>query len=67
MIAYGFIVEWLGYPVSTLLLMLFLFKAIEPQKWSTALVGAFLSSGVTYVLFKILLEVQLPRGIFGLG
>ncbi len=65
--AYIFLLEPLGYLLSTLLLMIYLFKGIEPQKWWVAMVGAVLSSTVTYVLFKIILQVQLPQGIFSLG
>jgi putative tricarboxylic transport membrane protein len=64
---YTFLIEPLGYLLSTLLLMVYLFKGIEPQKWWVALVGAILASSVTYLLFKVFLQVQLPRGIFGLG
>ena len=65
--AYTFLVEPLGYLVTTLLLMTFLFRGIEPQKWWVALTGAILSSAVTYILFRILLQVQLPRGVFSFG
>jgi len=65
--AYAFLLEPLGYLIATLALMIYLFKGIEPQKWRVAITGAVLSSGVTYILFKTLLQIQLPRGIFNLG
>jgi len=65
--AYIFVLEPVGYLLTTLVLMAFLFKGIEPQKWWVALAGAVLSSAVTYILFRILLQVQLPRGIFSFG
>ncbi len=64
---YIFLLEPVGYLLTTLVLMAFLFRAIEPQKWWVALTGAVLSSAVTYILFRILLQVQLPRGIFSFG
>ncbi len=67
LLAYTFLMEPLGYLASTLLLMLYLFKGIEPQKWGVAVLGAVLSSGVTYLLFKTLLQIQLPGGIFTVG
>jgi hypothetical protein len=67
LILYTFMLEPLGYLIATLLLMIYLFKGIEPQKWWVAITGAILSAGVTYVLFKTLLQIQLPRGIFNLG
>jgi putative tricarboxylic transport membrane protein len=65
--AYTFLLEPVGYLLTTLVLMAFLFKGIEPQKWWVAVMGAVLSSAVTYILFRILLQVQLPRGIFSFG
>jgi len=65
--AYIFLVEPLGNLIATLLLMGFLFKGIEPQRWRVALLGAVLSSSETYILFKVFLQVQLPRGILSLG
>ncbi len=65
--AYTFLLEPMGYLIATLLLMTFLFKGIEPQRWRVALTGAILSSAVTYILFKVLLQVQLPRGLISLG
>ncbi len=65
--AYIFLLEPVGYLLTTLVLMAFLFKGIEPQKWWVALTGAVLSSAVTYILFRLLLQVQLPRGIFSFG
>jgi putative tricarboxylic transport membrane protein len=65
--AYAFLLEPLGYLIATLALMIYLFKGIEPQKWRVAITGAVLSSGVTYILFKTLLQIQLPRGVFNLG
>jgi len=67
LIAYTFLMEPLGYLTATLILMIYLFKGIEPQSWRVALFGALLSSGVTYVLFKILLQIQLPKGMLNLG
>ena len=64
---YTFLLEPLGYLATTLLLMVYLFKGIEPQKWGVAIFGALVSSGVTYVLFKTLLQIQLPSGIFHFG
>jgi putative tricarboxylic transport membrane protein len=67
LLAYTFLLEPLGYLAATLLLMLYLFKGIEPQTWRVAITGAVLSSGVTYLLFKTLLQIQLPRGFFNIG
>ncbi len=63
LVAYNFTFAYLGFILSTILLLLFLFKAIEPQKWSVAVSGALVASVASYVLFARWLDVQLPVGI----
>ena len=55
--------SYLGFSLSTMILLVFLFKAIEPQKWSVALGGALITSLLSFVIFARWLDVQLPRGI----
>ncbi len=52
-----------GFLLSTFLLMEFLFIFGKPEKWMIGTLGAFLSSGISYLIFKILLGVQLPSGV----
>jgi len=63
LLAYTLLFTTLGYLLSTIALLLFLFKAIEPQKWAVAVGGAILASLVSFVLFALWLDVQLPRGV----
>ena len=63
LLTYNFTFAYLGFILSTVLLLLFLFKAIEPQKWSIAIAGALIASLASYVLFARWLDVQLPVGI----
>jgi putative tricarboxylic transport membrane protein len=63
LLIYNFTFVYLGFILSTILLFLFLFKAIEPQKWSIAIPGALVASLASYVLFARWLDVQLPVGI----
>ena len=60
--AYVMIFAHLGFLLCTTVLLIFLFKAIEPETWLRAIVGAVLAAGVSYVLFGVWLQVQLPRG-----
>jgi len=64
LIAFAVLLPLLGYLVTTFLVMLFLYKAIEPQKWWVALSGALLSSILTYLLFAVALKTFFPEGIF---
>jgi putative tricarboxylic transport membrane protein len=62
---YAFLLEALGFLIDTLVLMCFLFRVIEPQKWIIT-IGA--SAGLTfgtYAIFNIWLKCQLPGGLLG--
>lgn len=60
---FALILDTLGFIVSTALLVGFLLRAVEPQKWFVVILGATLISLTTYVIFQVLLETQLPAGI----
>jgi hypothetical protein len=57
---------YLGFFVSTLLLMVFLFKSIGGMKWKASLAGAILTSSCFYLVFKVWLKVQFPGGPLGM-
>jgi putative tricarboxylic transport membrane protein len=60
--AYTFLLEPLGYPLSTFLLVLFMLRAIDTQRWPVALGMAAITSVGSYVVFAIWLSIPLPRG-----
>jgi putative tricarboxylic transport membrane protein len=62
-LAYALAFTYLGFVLSTTLLLLFLFKAIEPEKWTIALGSAILASIISFIIFGLWLDVQLPRGL----
>ncbi len=64
---YAYVFSYLGFILTTGLLLLFLFKAIEPQKWSWAVLGAIVSTLSAYGVFQLWLGSQLPRGLLGIG
>ncbi len=65
MLVYAFLLDLLGFLATTVLLMLFLLRAIEPQRWPVA-VGVSIASAVgAYGLFKWL-GVRLPPGLWPL-
>lgn len=66
LLCYALALDWLGFTLTTLLFMILILKAIEPQKWSVAIFTAVLSTGLGYLLFSVWLKVELPRGILGL-
>lgn len=63
LLTYVLVFTSLGFLLTTSFLLLFLFKGIEPETWRRAFLSAALASLVSYVLFGIWLQVQLPKGI----
>jgi putative tricarboxylic transport membrane protein len=60
---YGITLEYLGFILTSFLFMIFSMRYIEPQKWKMVLTTSFLTAVVSYLLFQIILKVQLPHGI----
>jgi putative tricarboxylic transport membrane protein len=63
LLLYAYALIPVGFLLSTCLLLILLFKFIEPQKWSIAISGAILTVLITYVIFHLWLGSQLPKGI----
>jgi putative tricarboxylic transport membrane protein len=63
LLLYALIFSHLGFLLSTTLLLIFLLRAIEPVRWFAAVGGAIIASFVSFAVFALWLQVQLPRGI----
>lgn len=63
--AYALFFDLLGFILSTFLLMVFLYKAVEPTKWWIAIGGGLVTVILSYFIFSVWLQVPFPRG--GLG
>ena len=63
--AYAIFLEILGFLLATFLLLIFLFRGIEPQKWVVSIGGSALASFISYAVFELWLKTQLPKGILG--
>jgi hypothetical protein len=59
---YVFLWDVIGFPASTFLLLLFLFRCVEPLRWRTVFVASGLTLAFTYILFSVLLGARLPAG-----
>ena len=64
LLVYAIGMQYLGFLVSTFIFFVFLLRTIEPQRWGLVILESLLASGISYVIFEIWLQAQLPRGIF---
>lgn len=60
--AYVLLLEPLGYPLCTFVLVLFMLRVVDPHRWRTALGMAAVAALGSYVIFAIWLKVPLPPG-----
>jgi putative tricarboxylic transport membrane protein len=61
-LAYTLTFTNLGFLLSTSLLLVFLFKTIDPERWIVAVGSAIIASLASFAVFALWLNVQLPRG-----
>ena len=61
----AFFFEQVGYLLTFFFLMVLLMKAGARQSWKRILLTAVLTTVGVYIVFVLLLEVQLPRGFLG--
>lgn len=64
-IVYGTVLEWLGYPIATFLFMVAVCALVNVGKHRQNLLIAALFAVVTFVVFAMVLNLSLPRGLLG--
>lgn len=57
--------NYLGFVLDTYLLLIFLFRVVEPYRWQAVLLSATLTMAAAYAFFVWLLDSRLPAGILG--
>ena len=62
-IIYIFLLQPVGYLLSTFLLLCFLFQIREKGRWVSAVGGSALTSFLSYLVFSRMLQLNLPRGL----
>ncbi len=65
MVVYIFLLKSIGFVLCTFLLVIFFLRVVEPQRWFTTLIVSLSVSLGSHLLFNVLLDVQLPKGILG--
>jgi putative tricarboxylic transport membrane protein len=63
LIIYVAVFKWLGFLISTFILLLLLFKSLEPQGWSVALLLSAVTTVLCLLIFGYFLELRFPQGI----
>jgi putative tricarboxylic transport membrane protein len=63
--AFAFLLDILGFIITTFLTLTVLFKISEEQKWKIALGVSGLTTASAYFLFDYLLKCSFPRGFLG--
>jgi len=64
-VAYILLIEVLGYVIDTFLLVLFLMKVVQRQKWTLSFATSVGSSAGLFFLFHTLLRITLPTNALG--
>jgi len=62
MAGFTLLLDRAGFLLTSLGFMLFLLRAIEPQRWRTTILLASLTAVICLLVFQIWLQVQLPEG-----
>ncbi len=63
MFGYSFFLKWFGFCTATFALFVTWMTVVAKEKWSTVALVSILTTGITYLLFEVLLKVPLPKGI----
>ena len=63
LVAYTTVLEFLGFIIATFLLLMILFKTVEPQGWGVSILGSALTTLAAWAVFVAWLGTQLPAGL----
>ncbi len=66
LLAFAFLLKPLGYTPTMFLLVAFLMRAIEPQRWWKVIMVSVLCSALSFLILDLVLDTPLPRGILGI-
>jgi len=64
--AYMYFLDLLGFFLSAFLLMIFLFRIVEPMRWWITILTAFITVSASYIIFVILFKLPFPQGFIGM-
>jgi hypothetical protein len=61
---YAGLIRWVGFTGSTFLFVLFLFRAVETERWWRSLAKSALIAAGNYLVFVTWLGISLPKGFW---
>lgn len=67
LLVYTYVLDDLGFIVATFALLILLFKTVEPQSWTVAVIGSAVATLTAWLVFVTWLGTQLPAGLLGIG
>jgi putative tricarboxylic transport membrane protein len=62
----AYLMPILGFFLTSVLITTFMLRIIEPQRWAAVIATSLASCFLVYMLFYRLLQVSLPKGLFGI-
>ncbi len=63
--AYPIVIDRLGFVLSTLLFLFFLFRGVARMRWRAVFTGGIVSAFSAFLIFELWLKAGLPKGPFG--
>ncbi len=67
LLGYWMFLEKIGFVLTTFLVLLILFKTMDSQRWRTVFFASILTVTLIYIVFVIVLRVDLPSGVWRVG
>ncbi len=60
------LMPWLGFLLTSVLVFIIMVRVIEPRGWGLTIAVSLVSCILIYFLFRSLMQIKLPTGIFGI-
>ena len=65
LLLYSAFLQDLGFLIASFVLMIYLYRLLEPSGWKETLLAALATALGFYLVFQTWLQAQLPRGLLG--
>jgi putative tricarboxylic transport membrane protein len=67
LILYASLLDLLGFLIATFLFLLFLLRVLSPQKWLYHIFISLVAVILSFLLFRVWLQIEFPVGVFHIG